>query len=201
MTEQLDEAELSEVTVTTESGPNSWTGDATGGDATAGPGAGVRDDEAVGRFIERFALLLEEAGMQRMAARVFVALLATDSGRLTAAELADRLAVSPAAISGAVRYLSQTHLVTREREQGSRRDFYRVYDDAWYHALTQRDALIARWEVALDDGIKALDGDTPAGQRVAETREYMAFVRQELVGIGQRWEERQRERSEDRSRR
>ena len=40
-----------------------------------------------------------------MPARVFSALLATDSGRLTAAELAERLQISPAAVSGAVRYL------------------------------------------------------------------------------------------------
>ena len=59
------------------------------------------------RFVEHFALLLDEAGVPRMPARVFAAILADDAGRLTAGELAERLQVSPAAISGAVRYLTQ----------------------------------------------------------------------------------------------
>src|SRR5215211_9163882 len=58
-----------------------------------------RDEEAVMRFVERFALTFSEAGVPRMAARVFVALLVSDDGRRTAAELAEMLRVSPAAIS------------------------------------------------------------------------------------------------------
>ena len=49
-----------------------------------------------------------------MPARVFAALLASDSGRLTSAELSALLKVSPAAVSGAVRYLAQVNLVSRE---------------------------------------------------------------------------------------
>ena len=64
------------------------------------------------RFVERFGAMLEEGGVPRMPARVFSALLATDSGRLTAAELAEQLKISPAAVSGAVRYLIQVRLVT-----------------------------------------------------------------------------------------
>ena len=40
-------------------------------------------------FVEHFALLLDEAGMPRMPARVFAAILAEDAGRLTARELAE----------------------------------------------------------------------------------------------------------------
>ena len=43
--------------------------------------------------------------MPRLASRVFARLLADDDGRMTAAELTESLDVSPAAISGAVRYL------------------------------------------------------------------------------------------------
>ncbi|HWJ40778.1 MAG TPA: MarR family transcriptional regulator, partial [Candidatus Limnocylindrales bacterium] len=65
-------------------------------------------------FVERFASVLTESGFPRMPARVFAALLATDSGRLTAAELAALLHVSAAAISGAVSYLVQVNLASRE---------------------------------------------------------------------------------------
>ena len=86
-----------------------------------GPGTG-RDEEAVRRFIERFALTLTESGMARMPARVFAAILTADDGRCTAADLAGLLGVSPAAVSGAVRFLIQLRLVRREREPGERRD-------------------------------------------------------------------------------
>ena len=50
--------------------------------------AGGAKDPLFG-YIERFATVLMAAGFPPMPARVFVALLITDSGRLTAAELAD----------------------------------------------------------------------------------------------------------------
>src|SRR4051812_25133042 len=87
-----------------------------------------RDEEAVASFVEHFAQLLVEGGMARMPSRVFARLMVTDEGRLTAAELADLLKASPAAISGAIRYLEQVDLATRRRERGSRRDYYQVRD-------------------------------------------------------------------------
>src|SRR5882757_167509 len=89
-----------------------------------------RQDD-VARFVERFALMMAEAGLPRMPARVFGALLVTDTGKRTAGELAEALQVSPAAISGAVRYLGQVGLVLRARNPGDRRDHYEVFDDLW----------------------------------------------------------------------
>ncbi|UNO41153.1 MarR family transcriptional regulator [Streptomyces sp. MST-110588] len=148
-----------------------------------------RDEQAVSQFIERFAAQLTEAGMQRMSARVFAALLASDSGTLTSAELGERLQVSPAAISGAIRYLSQVNMVGREREPGSRRDRYRVHSDQWYEALTQRDNMMTRWEGALREGVSALGTGSPAGRRVAETLAFFEFVQGELGGLLERWRE------------
>ena len=153
-------------------------------------GSPERDQQAVLRFIERFGGVLADAGMARMPARVFAALLATDSGRLTAAELADVLAVSPAAISGAVRYLIQLNLAAREREPGSRRDHYRVVDDMWYQAALRRDQMIARWETAAREGVEVLGPGTPAGSRIAETLAYFEFVQEEMPGVLKRWHDR-----------
>ena len=86
----------------------------------------ARRDDAVDAFVERFAGDLEIAGIPRQPARVFVALLATDDGYLSSAQLGERLRISPAAVSAAIRYLVQVHLVRREREPGTRRDRYRV---------------------------------------------------------------------------
>jgi DNA-binding transcriptional regulator GbsR (MarR family) len=148
-----------------------------------------RDQPAISGFIERFAAALAEAGFPRMPARVFARLLATDSGRLTAAELAALLQVSPAAISGAVRYLAQVNLASREREPGSRRDYYRVHDDVWYEAIARRDQVLARWERSLREGIEVLGRDTAAGARMAETLAFFEFLQKELPPLLQRWRE------------
>ena len=149
-----------------------------------------RDPEAVRRFIERFASNLVEVGFARMPARVFVALLASDSGRLTAAEIGDVLRVSPAAVSGAIRYLLQVHLVSRERAPGSRRDYYRVHDDIWHDAVLGRSETFLRWDTVVREGIEAVGAGTPAGQRLEFTRAYFQFLREQLPALISAWQER-----------
>jgi DNA-binding transcriptional regulator GbsR (MarR family) len=146
-----------------------------------------RDREAVSKFVESFAAQLVEAGMQRMPARVFAALLSSDEGVMTSAELGDQLRISPAAVSGAVRYLAQTHMVSREREPGSRRERYRVHGDQWYEALTNREAIIKRWEGALREGVDSLGPETPAGRRMAETLAFFEFIEGEVQAMMERW--------------
>lgn len=150
------------------------------------------DDDGALRFIEHFALLLTDGGIPRMAARVFACVLADDAGQLTAGELAERLQVSPAAISGAARYLIQVGLLAKGREPGARRDHYRLGDDVWYEAFGQRDALLRRWEDGLVEGVELLGPDSPAGRRLEETRAFFAFLRAELAPMLERWREHQR---------
>ncbi|AJP02685.1 MarR family transcriptional regulator [Streptomyces cyaneogriseus subsp. noncyanogenus] len=146
-----------------------------------------RDPEAVSRFVEHFAAQLVEAGLPRMPARVFAALLASDTGTLTSAELGERLKISPAAVSGAVRYLAQVHMVSREREPGSRRERYRVRADQWYEALTNREVILKRWEDALREGVASLGADSPAGRRLAETLAFFEFLQDEVAAMMERW--------------
>ncbi|MFJ4829375.1 GbsR/MarR family transcriptional regulator [Streptomyces sp. NPDC088747] len=153
---------------------------------TESSGAG-RDPEAVSKFVEGFAAQLVEAGMTRMPARVFAALLASDAGTMTSAELGDQLRISPAAVSGAVRYLAQAHMVSREREPGSRRERYRVHSDQWYEALTNREAVLKRWAYALREGADSLGAGTPAGRRLAETQAFFEFMDGEITLMMDRW--------------
>ncbi|MFF9625541.1 GbsR/MarR family transcriptional regulator [Streptomyces griseosporeus] len=146
-----------------------------------------RDPETLSRFVEHFAAQLVEAGLPRMPARVFAALLASDTGTLTSADLGEQLRISPAAVSGAVRYLSQVHMLSREREPGSRRERYRVHSDQWYEALTNREAIIRRWEDALREGITSLGPDTPAGRRLAETLAFFEFIEKDVAEMMERW--------------
>jgi predicted transcriptional regulator len=146
-----------------------------------------RDEQAVRPFIERFASVLVEAGVPPMAARVFAALLVTDSGRLTAAELTGLLGASPAAISGAVRYLEQVGMIGRQREPGSRRDVYLLRNDLWYEISLGRDQVLAHWANAARDGAEILGPDTAAGQRLADSHDFFVFLRQELPALLERW--------------
>ena len=152
----------------------------------ASPGA----DDVVRRFVERFAVLLSDSGMARMPARVFACVLAADAGQLTAAEPAERLEVSPAAISGAVRYLLQAGMIERTREPGARRDHYRLHDDVWGEMYLSRSALLRRWEDLMAEAVAAIGTDRPAGRRLEETRDFFAFLREELPAVMQRWKER-----------
>lgn len=148
-----------------------------------------RDEEGVRQFIESFSQTLVDAGMPHMPALVSAALLATDSGGLTADELATQLQVSRAAISGAVNYLGRVGLTTRERQPGSRRQRYVLQSPTWYEVITRREHILDRWIATTGQGVQALGPDTPAGQRLAESLAFFQFLSAELRALLARWRE------------
>ena len=154
------------------------------------PIARGRDEEEVRRFVESFASALVDAGMPQMPALVFVALLATDGGGLTADELAAQLQVSRAAISGAVNYLSHVGLTTRERQPGTRRQRYVLQNPTWYEVIARREQILDRWIATTREGVNALGPTTPAGQRLAESLAFFEFLSTELHDLLARWRER-----------
>lgn len=154
-------------------------------DAGGRPVAG----DGVPEFIEKFAAVLIAAGFPPMPARVFVALLVTDSGRLTSAELTELLQISPAAVSGAIRYLTGLGLVHKERVPGSRREYYRMPADIWHQVTMMRAQVLTRWTALLKEGIDLVGPDSPAGQRMTGHAAYFEFLAAEMPGIFARWEE------------
>ncbi|MFC3896614.1 GbsR/MarR family transcriptional regulator [Lentzea rhizosphaerae] len=146
-----------------------------------------RDTQAVSQFVERFGGILADTGVPRMPARILAALMTTDSGRLTSAEIADLLQISPAAVSGAVRYLTTVQIVSREREPGSRRDVYRMRDNVWYEATFRKDQMLGMIDEVLGEGVDALGPETDAGVRLDETREFFRFCHAELGSMLDRW--------------
>lgn len=137
-------------------------------------------------FVERLALVLANAGMQRTSARAFAALLASEHGRLTAKEIGDTLQVSPAAVSGAVRYLEHARLVRRRREPGQRADHFELGDGFWYEAMASNPTLYDDLGAAMADGIAAL-GPSAARDRLEETRDFFDYVRSEMPALIDRW--------------
>lgn len=149
---------------------------------------GARDEEAVAAYLERFASVLVAAGIPGMAARVLAALHVTDEGRLSAAELGQTLQISPAAVSGAVRYLAGIGLVHKERVPGSRRDYYRMPPNVWEEVVRMQSQVLARWSKMLTEGIDVVGADTPAGERMAEYAAFFEFVNREFPDLFARWE-------------
>ena len=115
-----------------------------------------RDPDRVREFVEHLALVFTDWGFPRMPSRVLITLMAADEEALTAAELAERLDVSPAAISGAVRYLIHIGLLQRVPTLGSRRDRYRLPADPWYESGSLRDGYMSQVVAATGEGVVAL---------------------------------------------
>jgi DNA-binding IclR family transcriptional regulator len=123
---------------------------------------------------EQAAAMLTSAGMARMPARVMMALVGSPDEGYTAAELADRLGVSPAAVSGAVRYLISMRLIQRLSRPGDRRDRYDLTDDAWSGMITSNAPLYAALAGHMD---RIADENTDAPISVARAREVAEFLR------------------------
>ena len=62
-----------------------------------------------------------------------------------------------------------------------------MHGDQWYEALTNREAVLKRWEIALREGVSSLGPDTPAGRRMAETLAFFEFVEVEVAAMMERW--------------
>lgn len=150
----------------------------------------VRDARATSEFVEQFATAMVEAGMSRMPARVFAKLLTEDEGSSTAARLAEALKASPAAISGAIAYLTQVRLVAKERRPGDRHDTYRLHNQVWYEAIYSREHEMERYAAIIRDGAEAVGRDTPAGRRMVDTAEFFEFLQAEMSSMLERWRER-----------
>jgi predicted transcriptional regulator len=151
------------------------------------PKRGEPDPAALRDFIERFTGQLTQAGFPRTPARIFVALLTSDSSSLTAAELGELLQTSPASVSGGVRYLIQVGLVTAHGEPGSRRQHYQMPPDVWDEIVRLRDRQFARWAAELRDGVDMLGAGSPAGARLAESVRYFEFLSAEMSRLQARW--------------
>lgn len=137
---------------------------------------------------EQAAAMLTAAGMPRMPARVMMALVAAPGGGSTAAELADRLGVSAAAISGAVQYLQTLRTVHRVSQPGSRRVRYELVEDAWYGALTGNAPLYNTLADFIDRIGDEHDGDPAARHRTAEMAAFFRFMSARMPQLLDEWE-------------
>ncbi len=128
-----------------------------------------------------------------MPARVFAYILAGNQETYTARDFAEGLQASPAAVSGAMRYLADTRLVVKERAPRSRGDLFRLGDnDVWATIVRARLPLLEHMQAAIGEAITLLEkqppGETHLGlARLRETWEFFEFARTDLSGMLERW--------------
>ena len=149
---------------------------------------------------ERLALTLTEGGMQRMAARVLAVLLFTNAPSVTMGEVAEQLDVSVAAVSGAIKTLATVGLVERVPAPGSRREHFRLPDNAWAVLFSTQNRLVHTMEQAAASGLAETVPGTPAHRRLASMRDFYAFLLRELPDLTERWQREQAATSDTRSR-
>lgn len=138
---------------------------------------------------EHAAAVMTDAGMPRMPARVMMALVAAPSGGYTAGELADRLAVSPAAISGAVKYLLNVRLVQRRAQRGDRLVRYAMERETFYTSVMSNTPVYDRIAALIDDIAAEHRGDNEASERATEIADFFRFLSRRMGEIVTEWHE------------
>lgn len=139
-----------------------------------------RDADAVREYEETFTTVLMQSGSPKMMARVLACLCTSDAGSLTAAELVQRLQVSPASVSKAVAFLESQGLVRRERDE-RRRERYVVDDDVWYQSMMASARSTAQIVETARQGVGVLGAGTPAGARLENIARFLDFVSESIA--------------------
>ncbi|WP_442934170.1 helix-turn-helix domain-containing protein [Micromonospora sp. CPCC 205539] len=155
-------------------------GSATSRGAESAPQPHGRDAEAVADYEETFTTVLMASGLPKMMARVLTCLFTTDAGSLTAAELAQRLQVSPASISKAITFLEGQSLVRRERAE-RRRDRYVVDNELFYQATIASARANDQLVETARQGVAILGSHTPAANRLENIARFLDFMSESIT--------------------
>ncbi|MEU6531631.1 helix-turn-helix domain-containing protein [Streptomyces sp. NPDC046928] len=152
--------------------------------SSPGPASGPlpygRDADAVADYEERFTTVMMGSGLAKSMSRVMVCLLTSDTGSMTAAELAERLRISPATVSKSIAFLESQSLVRRERDD-RRRERYVIDDDLWYQSMVaSARSLLEQVELARE-GVDVLGPGTPAAVRLENVGRFLQFVAESLT--------------------
>ncbi|MET7735611.1 helix-turn-helix domain-containing protein [Streptomyces sp. NPDC005402] len=139
-----------------------------------------RDPEAVREYEETFTTVLMQTGAPKMMARVLTCLYTSDTGSLTAAELVQRLQVSPASISKAISFLESQDLVRRERDD-SRRERYVADNDVWYQSMVASARGTTQLAETARQGVGVLGSGTPAAVRLENIARFLDFVSESII--------------------
>lgn len=153
--------------------------------AAPGPGGGApqphgRDADAVAEYQETLTTVFMATGLSKMTARILTCLFTSDTGSLTAADLIQRLQVSPASVSKAIAFLESQSLVRRERDE-RRRERYIVDDELFYQATIASARANDQLVRTAREGVAVLGAHTPAAVRLENVARFLDFISESIL--------------------
>jgi DNA-binding transcriptional regulator GbsR (MarR family) len=138
------------------------------------------------RLVEQATDAFAEQGFPRTPAAVLMALMASDDGALEAGELTARLGISPAAVSGAVRYLVQLRFVRIGAVRGTRRHRYFLVDETWYAGSLRQTDRYAQLAALVEAALPS-DPDSPGLARFSEMAAFFRFLERRMPALFEEW--------------
>lgn len=143
--------------------------------------------DAYADFVACAATELAAQGFPPMPARVIMALTASEEGQLTAEALAEQLSASPAAVSGAVRYLATLGFLRQTTARGSRRHVYTLPHTPWYTASLTRAGLYRNITELLTSGATEMPAGSAARARIEEMADFFRFFERRIPLLLDEW--------------
>ncbi|SNT52904.1 helix-turn-helix domain-containing protein [Actinacidiphila glaucinigra] len=139
------------------------------------------DPDAAAAFVTDLTSALVETGFPRTAARVMACLFTSETGSRTAIEMAQRLQVSAATISHAVRLLEQQDLIRRGRDDRGRRHRYFLDDKAGLRTVAASVAANQWFAATALRGAELFGAETAAGSRLAMAGRFLERLGDDLI--------------------
>ena len=142
----------------------------------------LRDDPAA-----QLVSALAANGFPRLPAAVLMTLMTSEESGLTADVLAERTQSSPAAISGAVRYLTTIGMIRRHVLPGDRRYVYELPEHPWYTVSIGKNEL---YRMLVGLARRAVPALGPHGaERMDEMADFFEFWERRLPEVLAEWDE------------
>ena len=146
-------------------------------------------EETLRRFVDDTGLLLEAAGMPRIAGQVLGWLLVCEPEAQSLTDLSEVLSISKGSSSTTTRLLTQFGLIERTLLPGDRRDYYRVADDAWHRFFQSRMATMHKLQRNAERGLQLLADAPPARRaRLERMRTLFGFLEREMSKLMRQFE-------------
>jgi len=135
-------------------------------------------------FVERMGVLATQAGIPRMAGRLWGWLLICEPAEQTAGEIAEALHASRGAISGTARLLGNAGLVRRSTRPGDRREYFSIPPGSIAALLRSEQRRLSPWLALSIEGLELVrDQPVEHRERMQEFHDLYAFFQREMPAI------------------
>jgi DNA-binding transcriptional regulator GbsR (MarR family) len=146
-------------------------------------------NDAVLGYVNETGLLLENAGLPRIAGQVLGWLQVCEPETQSLSDIVTALGISRASASTSTRLLEQIGIVEKSILPGDRRDYYRISRDAWHQFMQTRIETMRRLRRNADHGLRVTEGEPPARRaRLERMRRLYAFLEREMPKLLERFE-------------